>query len=433
MLTAILVAAFGRSGSTAVMSLLASAPQVALDRAYPFENRYLTYIAKLALLLERQDPHSKVTPHQIFDFADATFGSHPWVAQDADARGPATGISGVTAVQWLGSLWQAFSAHAAHTAPGAAFYAEKAPSWLPAMARECLPASTIYLFRDPRDIYLSANAFMQKRGSPGFDRSPTDTDLDYARTLAHRFLSYFENYFMDRRRQDCLLLKYEEMILSEDGLPLRLQRELEIESHWGGSPWLAAHRTTPDLRSSVGRWQREPLPPEVDRFLREYLRSPMIELGYPADAPPSATQLPAVEFRSGAFDPARFLCSRDGQLLPQEDASAVVVAGGDFSIILPLPAFEAAAVQEIWVSLKGAVGDVCSIYWRTGAGDFSEDRSMHLPYRGGLHWQVLRIPVANHPRWEGTVAGLRLDPFNWMKGSPDAPRTGFLRWLRLVG
>ena len=52
-LTAVLVAGFGRSGSTALMSLLAAAPRVAFDRIYPFEHRHLTYIAKLALLLER--------------------------------------------------------------------------------------------------------------------------------------------------------------------------------------------------------------------------------------------------------------------------------------------------------------------------------------------------------------------------------------------
>lgn len=422
MLTALLVAGFGRSGSTALMSLLANAPRVAFERVYPFENRYLTYIAKLALLLERQDPNARVTAHQLYDFADTSFGSHPWEAVNA----------GVTAGQWLPALWQAFSAQIVRTAPAAAFYAEKAPGWLSPLARESIPASTIYLFRDPRDIYLSANAFMRKRGSPGFDRLPADTDLDYARTLAHRFLSYFENYFMDRQRPDCLMVKYEAMVLGEDDLPSRLERQFGVASHWESSPWLGAHRTTPDLPSSVGRWQREPLPAEADRFLQEYLRAAMAHLGYPADASRSASLPPAVEFRSGAFDPARVFCSPGGRLLPQQDASAALIATGDFWMILPLPAFDAAAVREIWVAMKGAVGDVCSAYWRSGAEGFSEERSIHVPYRGGLHWQVLRIPVASHPLWKGTVAELRLDPFNRKAGSPDAPQTGLIRWLRLV-
>ena len=174
-------------------------------------------------------------------------GSCPWDAANAHANGPATYASAFRAGQWFRSLWQAFSAQVAQATPGAAFYAEKVPHWLPPLARECFPAYTIYLFRDPRDIYLSANAFMRKRGSCGFDRSPADTDLDYARTLAHRLLSYFENYLMDRQRQDCLMVKYEEMI------------------------------------SSAGRWQREPRPVEVDRFLREYLHAAMAHVGYQAD------------------------------------------------------------------------------------------------------------------------------------------------------
>ena len=47
-LTPILVAAPGRSGSTALMALLGSDPRVAFDRQYPFENRHLTYLVKFA-------------------------------------------------------------------------------------------------------------------------------------------------------------------------------------------------------------------------------------------------------------------------------------------------------------------------------------------------------------------------------------------------
>jgi hypothetical protein len=295
-----------------------------------------------------------------------------------------------------------------------------------------IQAYTIYLFRDPRDIYLSANAFMRKRGSIGFDRSTVDTDLDYARTVAHRFLSYFENYLMDRQRRGCMMVKYEEMVLDENELPLRLKSELGIETHWGGSPWLGAHRTTPDLHSSAGRWRREPLPVEADRFLRDQLHDAMVHLGYQVDGSPSARLTPTVEFRLGMFDPARVRCSPGGRFLVQVDATAVVIPTGDFWLILPLPAFEAAAVREIWVSLRGAVGDVCSAYWRRGAEDFSEERSMHVPYRGGFHWQIVRIPVAKHPLWKGELVELRLDPFNRKEGTPDTPQTGFIRWLRLV-
>ena len=46
----------GRVGSTAMMELLASSPEVALDRTYPFHNSYLTYFVHLAGLVSGQQP-----------------------------------------------------------------------------------------------------------------------------------------------------------------------------------------------------------------------------------------------------------------------------------------------------------------------------------------------------------------------------------------
>src|SRR5438132_13668463 len=46
----ILVVGYGRVGSTALMALLGTDERVAFDRRYPFEHRYVTYVAKLSLL-----------------------------------------------------------------------------------------------------------------------------------------------------------------------------------------------------------------------------------------------------------------------------------------------------------------------------------------------------------------------------------------------
>jgi len=416
----LLISGFGRSGTTALMSLVGSSPRVAFDRAYPFENRYLTYLAKLAVLLERQDPNSKVTALRLFDFADHSFGSYPWPA-DTAAR--------VSASEWLRRLWDVFGASLAQAAPGTGFYAEKAPHWLSALVRETVPASTIYLFRDPRDVFLSANAFMQKRGWPDFDRSPSDTDLDYARTLAHRFLCYFENYLADCSRADCFPVRYEDMISQRDNFTQLIERRIGIECRWENAPWLETHRTTPDLSLSVERWRREPIPPDVDSVLQQLLGPAMTRLGYPMDVqvPPP----PMVDFRASAFDTARALVS-GGQIIPRENDAAAVIETGDFWIAPPLPIIEAAAVRETWVCLKGASGDLCSIYWRDAQQDFAEERSVHVPFHGGAHWQVIRFRVADHPLWKGTIAQLRFDPFNWREGAPATPQSGLIRWLRLI-
>jgi hypothetical protein len=418
-LSAILVAGFGRSGTTALMSLLAGSARVTLDNVYPFEKRHLTYLAKLALLLEKQNIATAVTPHQLCDFGDTVLGASPYASSQFVP----------TASQWLRGLWEAFSIRAVSQAAGAGFYAEKAPYWLSALARECLAAPTIYLFRDPRDIFLSASAFMNKRGSLGFDRSPGDTDRDYARTIAQRFLSYFENYRADRHRPDCMMVKYEDMVASTDDLLVCLDRQFGIGCGWEQSPWLEAHRTTADLHSSVVRWRREPLPAGVDGVLRDCLGPAMAQLGYLGSA--ADYQSIGIEFHRGAGNPAHIACN-GGELVAEDEFSSAVIASGDFWMIPPLDRFDAVAVHEIWVCLRGAVGDVCSVYWRTESEDFAEARSVHTSYIGGLHWQVLRISVGNHPLWKGTIAQLRLDLFNWKAGSPNRPETGFIRWLRLV-
>ncbi|HUO29991.1 MAG TPA: hypothetical protein VMU80_12295 [Bryobacteraceae bacterium] len=420
MLKAMLVAGLGRTGSTALMTLLATAPRMFVDRVFPLENRYLTYLAKLAVLLERQAASPKVTGQQLYDFANNDFGSYPW--QPAGVRLPAN--------QWLHSFWETFSVRAAELLPGAEFYAEKVPAWLPARARETIPVSTIYLFRDPRDIYLSSNAFMRRRGTPGFGRSRSDTELDYARTVAHGFLSYFENYFMDRRRPDCLLVNYPEMVVDSNSLPVRLQRELGLDCHWESTPAHEAHRTAPDWQSSLGRWSREPLPAEAGHFLRKYLHAPMVHLGYTEGHAPAVPL--KVEFRSGAFDPARLGRSPEGQILLGEDALDVIVTSSGHGMVLPLPPFDARPVREIWVSLSGNAGDACSVYWRSRTEGFSEERSVHVDYCGGPHWQVLRFPVAKHRRWKGAVAELRLDPFHRRSMPADVPERGSLRWVTLI-
>jgi LPS sulfotransferase NodH len=54
-LTPILLSGQGRSGSTWLMSLLASDRRMAFDLVYPYERRYLTYFAQFARLFERRE------------------------------------------------------------------------------------------------------------------------------------------------------------------------------------------------------------------------------------------------------------------------------------------------------------------------------------------------------------------------------------------
>jgi hypothetical protein len=424
-LTPILVAGFGRSGTTVLLNLLATDARVAFDRRYPNENRYLSYLAKFALLTARPGGSPQLSSDQLCDFDDGRLGSFPWPTD------PLPGLEPPLApppAAWLAALWGAFAAAVRGRRPGATHYAEKAPAWLPAAVRDVLPCRTLHLVRDPRDVFLSARAFIAARRATGFGRAAGDTDLDHARTLAHAMLVYHENERADRDRADAVCVRYEDLILNRPAEVERLSRFLGLDLSPEEPPpaqELPQHRTTPDLAASIGRWRREPLPPGVRELLESQLRELLVDHGYDAAGTAPASALDFGDLvRHGPLH-----CSADGELVPTAGGLAVVrVTGGDFWVELPEAEVAAKAVREVWVCARGDTGDHCSLFWRRRSEPFAEGRAVHVPFHPGGHWQVLRFRVAGHPHWHGTVVQLRVDLFN----GRVTPGGGAVRRLRLI-
>src|SRR5438309_1275848 len=92
------------------------------------------------------------------------------------------------------------------------------------MLREYMKCFTIYNLRDPRDIFISTNAFIKKRNALGFVRDENTTDREHARRLAHAFLNTFESYYADRNRDDILLLRYEDYVLNRNAVIEKLRK-----------------------------------------------------------------------------------------------------------------------------------------------------------------------------------------------------------------
>ncbi|HEV8058372.1 MAG TPA: sulfotransferase domain-containing protein [Gemmataceae bacterium] len=275
----LLIAAYGRSGTTALMALLGHSPRVALGREYPYEDRCLSFFVKSALVLDRHIEASSLTQEQLCDFNDRSLGRSPPLGLKAGLPDP-SGIAVSAIPEVLALLWRRFSAEVAQASPHATIYAEKVACWLPAFLRACLPVQTIYLFRDPRDMFISANAFMRKHNYYSFGRSAGDSDLDHAHNLAHDFLSYFENYRADRQRSDCLLLDYSDLILDRAHFAKRLSDFLGTEVTAGPIPWPDRHRTASSLEATVSRWKQESLSTPVLQFLETNLQEAMASLGF---------------------------------------------------------------------------------------------------------------------------------------------------------
>jgi hypothetical protein len=428
-LVPLLVAGYGRSGTTALMALLGTDRRVLMGRAYPFEARPLSYSAKMALLLSRNAAQSHVGGEQFFAYEDCALGVPPWLAPGSKEIA-AGDIGSPDAIDWFQNLWASFAGkiqeathdrvprstpHAPRSTLHGPWYAEKVAAWAPAFVRTCLPARTLYLFRDPRDMYLSANALMRQRKYFSFGRRPQDSDLDHARNLAYEFLLYFENYRADRHREDCLLVQYADLVKDGSGLTKRLQDFAGLQCLPQEMPQdLGFHRTANSLEASIDRWRREALPKGVLNFLETYLQESLTVLRYPFAPKPRVC--PGVEFQL------------TGEGTRDENGVRISLKEGGALIEVPLSPVEARSCKEIWISLYGPSLDQVGISWRTSKQDYSESNSLFQPWYAARHWRVLRFPVGQQEGWQGKITGLRVQ----LKTDPGPEQLSYLRWLRLI-
>lgn len=410
--------------------MLGTDPRVAFDREYPFESRYLLYFVKFASVCRRPDLLQFLIPEQVFDFNYLGFGGPVPAHYAANGNGE-NHLPQLPEDEFVKELWALFSKHVLRTNPNFEFHAEKSPSWLAPIVRNFMPCYTIYNVRDPRDIFISANAFMKKRNYMGFARVVEDSDVDHARHIALAFINTFENYYADRKRGDSMLLRYEDFVLRRDKIAQEMQRLFGIiPKIKSGFEFFSIHRTAKDLEHSVDRWKSDPIPEEVVLFLERSLRDEMRELGYTISQPRQSA-CPSVSFKNGDIDLTTLTSSSDGHMEEAGEYATVNVRGGDFWIILPLTSFDAARTKEIWISVQGEIGDVFSLYWHGPNGEFAEERCMTQGYTPSAHWTVLSFPVYRHPEWRGTIAKLRLDLFNSVNTRHTG--SGKIRWARLVG
>ena len=120
------------------------------------------------------------------------------------------------------------------------------------------------------------------------------------------------------------------------------------------SEYLDSHRTSGDVSTSVGRWQREPLSDVVRICLETQLRDLMVDYGYkPSDGAPRPSEIPC--------HPERAL---NGTVQVVEGTTLISVGTEDFNMELQPTPLRAMSTDEIWTCVQGDTGDHCSIYWR---------------------------------------------------------------------
>ena len=261
MLKPVLVDAIGRSGTTVMMSLLASSPAVMVERDYPYESRYLTYFASLSKMLDGDAKLAGKWPRDnMLAEPPIEIGGLPWrqLVQD----------SGALAQNCLQDLWKRFSEGASERET---HYIEKVPRWVSEYVPSIISESkVVHLIRDPRDVWLSVAAFNAKRGYLAFGRQKNDSDEEYLSRFIERVGKRMTPILNRENTEQKMLIRYEDLIADTANVVGRLGDWLNLDLDPSVlSERIQEHVTAPSSGQSIQRWKRELSRTIRKRFKRE--------------------------------------------------------------------------------------------------------------------------------------------------------------------
>jgi len=268
----------GRVGSTLVMQLLGTAPEVAFDRVYPFEHSYLTYLTRLIGQIAAPRPDG-VDMVELLYGDTLRVGPLPFPSEQVDAA--------EFARDSLHGVWQAFSrAMQAASTTRARFYAEKFWGDVGPVVAAGLEPIVVDLVRDPRDIVASVRAFNAKTGKQLFGRAQARDDREHLKRMVVG-IGFRLQEFAVPLPVSHLVIRYEDLVADLPAEAARLATalgvQLEVDAVIGARPEMAHHMTSESLDRSVDRWARD-LSPEDVRVVERRLGKQMLRLGYSVSA-----------------------------------------------------------------------------------------------------------------------------------------------------
>lgn len=267
----------GRSGSTLLMRNL-DHPAIAFDRAYPYEHRYLTYLAHVLFPVGEPFDPAGWTQMDLLTGPAGCFGPLPFEPQSLDRRD--------LRVRLVRHAWAALSeALAAGAGRPLTYYAEKALGHSLALLTEAgIAGAVVNLVRDPRDVVASIRAMDRKRGFYGFGRTAEMTEAEYLVFVLGRMRANLATMAAVDPLHRSTVVRYEDLVLDRAGTLARLGEFLGLQLTLGpvedlhGVP-AGEHATSADAASSVGRWREELAGDEVEA-IEEALGDEMERFGY---------------------------------------------------------------------------------------------------------------------------------------------------------
>jgi hypothetical protein len=283
-LVPILVDCFGRDGSTLMMRLLATSPEIALGNRYPHEHHYFTYLWRWSRLLDRTDwPRDVWGPNEVCSVTQEEklplLGPPPWTPRDlmdesVDGRAMSS--------RCFELAWQEFSRRARERTRAnhrdstvtARYYAEKhLDSWNLDLD-ELPPLRLLALLRDPRDVWVSVQGFERKK--------PEVADFRVGGQLSRQDLLRYQiarqrvrlRWIAGLLEADRFpVVRYEDLVLDLPGVAHRLEGWLGVSLDAGRAGaedrMFRRHASSESPKDSISRWKRELDPAEAELFAAE--------------------------------------------------------------------------------------------------------------------------------------------------------------------
>ncbi len=286
----ILVDYFTRDGSTLMMQLLASSPQIAVEDVYPYERKYFAYFWRWAQILDRVDwPEGEWgagSLGSLDQLRNATLiGPPPW--QPRPLIDPLPGQPELSR-RCFELAWGEFSRRATERcagggAPGAVRYAAEKHlnTWL--VPLEQLPEhELIVLLRDPRDSWVSMRSFEDGASFGGEHRASEERLLEHVISRQRERLRWIAGLLA---RGGGEVIRYEELIRDLDGVAAALSARLAVDlspaAVLAGGETRARHVSAASPEASIERW-RDELSTELANVFAHELGPELRALGFEA-------------------------------------------------------------------------------------------------------------------------------------------------------
>lgn len=304
----ILVDYFTRDGSTLMMRLLSTAPQIAIGGGYPYEHKYFAYLYRWARLLDREQWPKKAWSGQhlasLAQEENAWFlGPPPWIPRRLlePARGDEEISAYAFSVIWAEFSRRAVARNGRRANADVRYYAEKHMTTWEVDLDHVPPVRLIALLRDPRDTYVSIAAFRRMRreagrAGPAMGRRPGEAHEDWLDRHLQRQKQRLRWIGQALKKGTMPVFRYEDLVLDLPTQARRLEEWLEVDLDPDAvakdEKMRSTHVSAGTPESSIGRW-REEMPADLaTRFNRE-LGDELKALGFEVPRPTPPRHEPA--------------------------------------------------------------------------------------------------------------------------------------------